>query len=229
VNGVAQTAHTTAVVTAAQTPPLFTTAAPPLTATSGAAYVYTFAASGVPAPTFALASGAPSWLSIGAATGIVAGTPQSGTSSFTYSVVASNGVSPSATAGPFVVTVTSTAPTTADLAVTLGAPGTAAKNSTITYSVVVKNNGPATASNGVVTLTAGPGAAIVGATPQFSLGGVDLWLWPVQTLAPGQSLTFTVRVKLTKAGIVLALATVGSETRDVKLSNNLTVALTTVK
>ena len=69
----------------------------------------------------------------------------------------------------------------------------------------------------------------MGATPQFSLGGVDLWVWPLQTLAPGQSLTFTVRVKLTKAGIVLALATVGSETRDVTLSNNLTVALTTVK
>jgi hypothetical protein len=62
-----------------------------------------------------------------------------------------------------------------------------------------------------------------------ALGGVDVWVWPVQTLASGQSLTFTVRVKLTKTGIVLALATVGSETRDPELPNNLTVALTTVK
>ena len=42
------------------------TDSPPLTAVVGQPYDYTFTASGTPAPTYALTSGAPSWLSIDA-------------------------------------------------------------------------------------------------------------------------------------------------------------------
>jgi hypothetical protein len=103
--GVSQDAQLTAVVLAGSAPPLFTAAAPPLTATAGALYSYNFAAAGVPTPTFALGSGAPAWLSMGVTTGLVSGTPPLSTTGFSYSVIASNGVGPDATAGAFAVTV----------------------------------------------------------------------------------------------------------------------------
>jgi len=84
--------------------PVFTADSPSLTANHGGYYGYTFAASGNPAPSYALGSGAPGWLSINSSTGALSGTVPSGISSFTYSVVASNGQG-SATAGPFTVTI----------------------------------------------------------------------------------------------------------------------------
>ena len=53
------------------------------------------------------------------------GTPPVGTTSFTYSVTASNGVSPDASAGPFTVTVNTPPSFTADtppLTATVGSP-----------------------------------------------------------------------------------------------------------
>ncbi len=91
--------------------PDWTRHSPPLTAQPGA-YVYKFAASGDPSPTFSLV-GAPSWLTI-SPNGLVSGRLPAGVESFSYSVVASNGVGIDAgplypttdiVAGPFVVTV----------------------------------------------------------------------------------------------------------------------------
>jgi hypothetical protein len=118
-------------VSAATTAPVFTTATPPLTATVGAKYSYTFTATGNPTPTYALGAGAPTFLTVNATTGAVSGTPPTGTTSFAYSVVASNGTLPNATAGPFTVVVKGAANTapkfTADsppLTVPLGVPYT---------------------------------------------------------------------------------------------------------
>ena len=86
------------------TAPGFFRSTPPLSASPGKAYSYGFAATGFPDPTYAL-MGAPAWLTAVADTGMVSGIPTSGTTSFSYSVVATDGVSPSATAGPFHVTV----------------------------------------------------------------------------------------------------------------------------
>lgn len=83
---------------------------PPLDATHGN-YVYKFAAQGDPSPTYRLA-GAPSWLTV-SPVGLVAGSPPDGTSSFSYSVVASNGAgigffqNTAVVAGPFTVSVRS--------------------------------------------------------------------------------------------------------------------------
>jgi hypothetical protein len=85
--------------------PAFTSDSPPLSVTPGGNYSYTFVASGNPAPTYSLASGAPGWLSINSSTGALSGTVPWGTSSFTYSVEASNNLG-TATAGPFTVNVT---------------------------------------------------------------------------------------------------------------------------
>ncbi len=119
----------TVTVSPANAAPTFTADSPPLTATVGTPYAYTFAATGTPDTiTYSLAEGAPTFLSIDPTTGAVTGTPPIGTTSFTYSVIASNGVSPDATAGPFTVTVSpaNAAPTfTADsppLTATVGTP-----------------------------------------------------------------------------------------------------------
>ena len=85
-------------------PPQFTTATPPLTIRPFAAYTYAFAASGVPAPTYSLAPGAPTWLSINTGTGLVSGEfgPMERGFHFSYTVAATNAAG-SATAGPFTV------------------------------------------------------------------------------------------------------------------------------
>jgi uncharacterized repeat protein (TIGR01451 family) len=228
-NGVAPNAAAGPFVSRVGQPPQFTAANPPLTATVGAAYSYGFAASGVPAPTFALASGAPAWLTINATSGAISGTPPAGTTSFAYSVVASNGVAPNATAGPFTVSVSTATKTSADLSLTMTAAAQVAKGSTITYSIVVTNNGPATATNVGLLLLAGPDLSVVSVSPapQLSLDG--LWTWKLAQLAAGQSATFTLRARATKTGFVAAAAAVGSETTDPKLVNNAAAALTTVK
>jgi uncharacterized repeat protein (TIGR01451 family) len=223
------TGQATAVVTAVSAPPQFTAAAPPLAANVGSPYTYAFAASGVPAPTFALAAGAPAWLSIGASNGVVSGTPPSGTASFVYSVVAANGVSPNATAGPFTVTVAATTKTSADVAVTISGPATATKASTVTYTVVLSNNGPSSATNALVVVGVGPNASFVSAVPNPQVNLPDLWTWSVPAVAAGQSTTFTLKVKLTKAGTIVAATVAGSETRDPKLGNNAAALQTIVK
>ncbi len=90
--------------------PVWVRSAPPLTAGPGA-YVYNFTATGEPAPTYELRD-APSWLQV-SAKGLVRGRPPEGTESFSYSVVARNGVGiepfdmKDVVAGPFTVSVRS--------------------------------------------------------------------------------------------------------------------------
>ena len=86
-------------------PPRFVADSPPPTAIAGFPYTYTFAASGYPAPAYALAPGAPSWLSINATTGVLSGKVPHRAHSFRYAVVATNGVGKGTTAGPFDVRV----------------------------------------------------------------------------------------------------------------------------
>ena len=91
--------------------PTWVRAEPPLTAGSSGQYAYNFAADGDPRPTYHLVD-APSWLDI-SPNGLVRGRPPAGLSSFSYSVVARNGVgvahpafaTTDAVAGPFSVSV----------------------------------------------------------------------------------------------------------------------------
>jgi hypothetical protein len=85
-------------------PPAFTTASPLLAVAAGSALDYTFAAQ--PASSYALAPGAPQWLKIDPTTGELTGTVPAGTTSFSYSVTATDAAG-SATAGPFFVSSTS--------------------------------------------------------------------------------------------------------------------------
>jgi len=84
--------------------PTFVAASPPLTATAGQGYSYTFGAKAFPPPSYALGSGSPGWLHINPHRGTVWGTVPWGISSFSYSVTAYNSFG-SVTAGPFTVWV----------------------------------------------------------------------------------------------------------------------------
>ncbi len=88
--------------------PVFHLANPLLTAEVGSGYSAVFGASGVPAPTYSLV-GAPTWLSVNASTGAVAGTPPTGTTTFSYAVQAANGVATNAETGTYTVTVSAPA------------------------------------------------------------------------------------------------------------------------
>ncbi|WP_344367506.1 fibronectin type III domain-containing protein, partial [Arthrobacter humicola] len=115
-NGVSPDAVTpsiTITVNTAQTAPVFTASTPPTTATVGTAYTYAFAASGNPAPTFRVSSGAlPAGLSLNATTGVLSGTPTAAGPT-TFTVTATNGVSPDAVTPSITITVNpdTTAPT----------------------------------------------------------------------------------------------------------------------
>ena len=70
--------------------PVLTAGTPPTTATVGAAYSYTFAASGYPVPTYSVQSGAlPTGLTLNSTTGVLSGTPTA-VGSFTFVVRATN-------------------------------------------------------------------------------------------------------------------------------------------
>ena len=204
--------------------PAFTRDSPPTTATVGQAYTYTFAASGSPAPTFALESGAPSWLTIDATTGVLSGTPPTGTTSFTYSVAATNGVGDS-TAGPFAVTVNPgvTNSRDADISAALSCPATVPAWTVASCSLKVANAGPAWAH--FVTAD----VLLPRAFWRVSASGGGRWfgnagLWLVGSLDPGASVTFTVRFRTTRPGLRSVVAAGLSADPDPNYANNVAVA-----
>jgi len=138
------------------TPPLFTSSAP-AGGTYLVAYSHTLTASGTPAPTFALTSGAlPTGVTLNATSGLMSGTPSAG-GTFSGVVSASNGASPAATQAFTIVIAglgqTITFGTLANK--TLGAAAfaigaTASSGLGVALSIV---SGPAILSGNIVTLT----------------------------------------------------------------------------
>jgi len=207
--------------------PAFTTDTPPTTGTVGQPYAYTFAASGVPAPTYALAPGAPSWLGLDATTGALAGTPPTGTTSFTYSVTATNGVG-SATAGPYAVTVSagSDGPG-ADISVALACPATVPVRTEASCTLTVANAGPARARFVAAGISLPFWFRRLSATP----GG--LWfghtrVWFQRSLPAGGSASYTVSFRAGRPGRGWVWAAGLSRTPDPDHANNVATATVTV-
>ena len=86
-----------------QVAPLLTAASPPA-GKVGQSYSYSFAAIGDPAPTFSASTGVPPGLSLNATTGEFTGTP-SAAGSYTFTVTASNGVTPADISDPITVEI----------------------------------------------------------------------------------------------------------------------------
>jgi hypothetical protein len=93
----------------------------------------------------------------------------------------------------------------------------------------VTNKGPSGVTGGVVALLIGPDTSFVSAAPPPVISLDGFWTWTFAKLDAGASATFTVRLKLTKAGTVVGTVAVGSETFDPALGNNAALVKTTVK
>jgi large repetitive protein len=215
----------TATVTVDQ-PPAFVMDSPPLTATAGQVYDYTFAASGTPAPSYALGGGAPSWLSVNASTGLVTGTPPTGTTSFTYSVTASNPAG-TAIAGPFTVTVAK-AVTSADISIAMTCPAGLTVGATGTCTLTVANAGPAPASEVAAAVLLPAALSQVSCTGGCARHG-NVYTWTLASLASGASAKFAITVKASKTGTALVLALAASQNADPKPLNNIATALISIK
>jgi hypothetical protein len=223
-NGYAAATQAQQVITIDQAP-AFTLDSPPATATAGQTYSYTFVASGTPAPTYALASGAPTWLSVDASTGTVSGTVPAGTKSFSYSVTAFNAVG-TTTAGPFTVTVTA-ASVKADLAAGLSCPASLKVAGTGTCTLTVTNHGPAAASK-VITAVALPASLAETACSTGCARHANVFSWTAASLADGATASYTVTVKAAAAGKALVLGAVVSASPDPDPLNNIALATVTI-
>jgi uncharacterized repeat protein (TIGR01451 family) len=202
--------------------PAFVIDSPPLTAATGQPYDCTFTASGTPAPSYALASGAPSWLSVGASSGEVTGTPPSGTTSFSYAVTATND-SGTATAGPFTVTVSAAGTgtsTKADVSAALSCPASLTVGDTGTCTLTVANAGPATTGNVVAAVRLPAALSEVSCTSSCARHA-NVFSWTLAALASGDSAQFAVTVKANAAGKVTVLAAAVSQNCDPHPRNNI--------
>ena len=201
--------------------PVFTTDSPPLTATAGGSYSYTFAASGTPAPAYSL-TGAPPWMSINATSGQVTGTvPASATGSFFYSVTATNSAG-SATVGPFTVSLGTGGGgggggTSATLLTSVSCPASVAAGGTWTCFVTVTNNGPGTAA-GTALLVEMPALL----PPASCSGGCSIALdnaqWNFGSLANGAvesvSVTFNAETPFKPLTLLIVKALAATTTPD---------------
>jgi uncharacterized repeat protein (TIGR01451 family) len=205
--------------------PAFVLDTPPLTATTGQPYDYTFTASGTPAPAYTL-TGAPSWLSVNAATGEVTGTPPAGTTTFSYSITATN-TAGTATAGPFTITVTKPSPN-ADISAALACPTTMTAGGTGTCTLTVANAGPATATKVVAAILLPPALSELSCT-----GGctrhANAFTWALPSLAPATTATFSITLQASKTGTALVLAAAASANPDPKPLNNIATQQITIK
>jgi hypothetical protein len=72
----------------------------------------------------------------------------------------------------------------ADLAITITAPAPVTKGATVTYTVVVTNNGPAAARNGALFFVTGPDVSLVSATPAPLIRASGVWTWASRSSTP---------------------------------------------
>jgi hypothetical protein len=209
--------------------PTFTAATPPSTGTIGTAYSYTFAATGYPAPVFAVAAGGglPPGLSLNPASGALAGSPTAA-GTFVFAVTAGNAAG-SVTAAVATVVVVANPPTgKADLFVSVSGPLWAGRGATSIYTATVTNRGPATAANVQVTIALLGAEASVIATAPPGTQNRHAFVWSVPAIASGQQVTDTMTVKFQALGLVVVETAATSQTPDPKPLGNLARALTWV-
>ncbi|AMM51273.1 hypothetical protein TH61_08945 [Rufibacter sp. DG15C] len=115
-----------------------------------------------------------------------------------------------------------TAKPTADLGVTNtvspAAGTTYATNDVVTFTVGVKNNGPSTATNVVVTDKLPASLTFISSTSTSY--DATTGLWTVGTLASGASTTFQITARINQSAVITTTATQTHTEQDIVLGNN---------
>ena len=169
-NGVAPNAITgtlTITIAAAPVAPVFTAKTPPVTGTVGTPFTYTFAATGNPTPTFALATGAfPAGLTLNPTTGTLTGTPTTAGPS-TFTVQATNGIAPVAVTGSLTITISAAPAAPVFTAKTPPVTGTIGTPYTYTFAATGNPTPTFIVSSGAVPagLTLNPATGALTGTP----------------------------------------------------------------
>jgi|GEM_PF-1759547 len=139
-NGVSPDAAQSFTLTVTGLAPTFTADAPPNTGKVGTAYSYTFAASADPAPSYTVGTGSlPAGLTLNPTSGLLSGSPTAVGSS-TFTVQATNGVSPDALSPALSIVISPAGPTVA-ISVLGGALGTPASTLGVTPGTLVPVSG----------------------------------------------------------------------------------------
>ncbi|MBL8299591.1 MAG: DUF11 domain-containing protein, partial [Rhodanobacteraceae bacterium] len=119
------------------------------------------------------------------------------------------------TVGPVVVNL----PASADLEITKSADNlTPAVGATVSFTLTIRNLGPSTATNVVVTDALPSGYTFVSTTA--SQGSYTAPTWAAGTLAVGQSATLQIRALVNPAGDYRNVASISSDLTDPVMSNN---------
>jgi len=124
-------------------------------------------------------------------------------------------------------TVSTSVTTSADLSVTKTASAPLAfGGQNITYTIVVGNAGPSTATSVVVTDVLPAGSTLVSTNPSSACAGTSTVTCSIATLNNGASATFTIIITAPTAGGSLTnTATVSAATSDPNSSNNTATAI----
>lgn len=118
----------------------------------------------------------------------------------------------------------------ADLSVTNSGPSNGVEGGNLTYTIVVTNNGPDTATGAVLTDTLGANLRFVSATTTqgtFSQSG-SVVTFNIGSMANGATVTATVTAQSTEEGNLSNSATVASSSADPTSTNNSATANTVV-
>ncbi|HIK27318.1 MAG TPA: DUF11 domain-containing protein, partial [Oscillatoriaceae cyanobacterium M7585_C2015_266] len=91
---------------------------------------------------------------------------------------------------------------------------------TITYTINVKNNGPAGATNVLVTDPLPSGLSFISATPSVGSYNSSTGIWNVGAIAVNGTATLTVQAKLNTTGVVINTAKVTADQKDTNPENN---------
>jgi hypothetical protein len=205
--------------------PKFVLHTPRLSAAGRHSYGYAFTAGGLPAPTYALAAGAPSWLKISRTLGTVSGTVPASTKSFRYSVTATSSTG-HVTAGPFTVKIGKAA-TATDVGVRLSCPAIRTVGTASRCTVTVANHGTV-AATGISAAVSLPSVLTrVSCGSGCTAQGNDV-SWKLTRLAAGASKKFSLTVTAVAVGRghVSAVADTGSY--DSSLTDNTDAVSATV-
>ncbi len=177
--------------------PVFVLDSPAATFDPGQPYSYTFVATGEPVPSYALAAGAPQWLSIDPVSGLLEGTPPAGTLTFKFTVAGSNRAG-DVTAGPFTVTI-------ATVSIALTCPSTATVDHDVTCWLTAHSTAPVAATDLALSIALPPRSSLVRVSARGKRKNHTV-SWARESFAPGASARFGVTFAGDRVGKLTLIA-----------------------